>query len=68
MKINWNYIKMIALFLLVVFLYAFSSARNAKRIVSKPEVQFIGNKNLLYVDILYIYGTGLHVLNSMCKQ
>ncbi len=46
MRINWNYIKMIALFLIVVFLYAFSSIRNAKRIVSKPEVQFIGNKNL----------------------
>lgn len=46
MKINWNYIKMIVLFLIVVFLYAFSSARNAQRIVSKPEVNFIGNKNL----------------------
>ena len=46
MKINWNYIKMIVLLILVVFLYAFSSARNIKRQVSKPNIQFLGNKNL----------------------
>lgn len=46
MKINWNYIKMIVLLILVVFLYAFSSARNSKRLVSQPNIQFIGNKNL----------------------
>ena len=46
MKINWNYIKMIVLLILVVFLYAFSSARNSKRLVSQPNIRFIGNKNL----------------------
>ncbi len=46
MKINWNYIKMSVLLILVVFLYAFSSVRNGKRVVSKPQVEFIGNKNL----------------------
>jgi cell division protein FtsQ len=46
MKINWGYIKMTVLLGLVVFLYAFSSARNAKREVSKPLVEFVGNKNL----------------------
>ena len=46
MKINWDYIKMMGLLGLVVFLYAFSSARNAKREVSKPLVEFVGNKNL----------------------
>lgn len=46
MKINWNYIKMIVLLILVVFLYAFSSTRNAKRLVSQPNIQFVGNKNL----------------------
>ena len=46
MKINWDYIKMAVLLGLVVFLYAFSSARNAKREVSKPIVEFVGNKNL----------------------
>ncbi|MBB3123942.1 cell division protein FtsQ [Mesoflavibacter sabulilitoris] len=37
---------MIVLLILVVFLYAFSSARNSKRLVSQPNIQFIGNKNL----------------------
>ncbi|WP_236011169.1 cell division protein FtsQ/DivIB [Olleya sediminilitoris] len=37
---------MSVLLILVVFLYAFSSVRNAKRVVSKPQVEFIGNKNL----------------------
>ena len=46
MKVNWNYIKMIVLLILVVFLYAFSSTRNAKRLVSQPNIQFVGNKNL----------------------
>ncbi|PIB32862.1 hypothetical protein BFP78_00930 [Gaetbulibacter sp. 5U11] len=46
MKANWSYIKMVLLLGLVVFLYAFSSARSGKRLVSKPNVEFIGNKNL----------------------
>lgn len=46
MKINWNYINMIVLLILVVFLYVFSSTKNAKRLVSQPNIQFIGNKNL----------------------
>ncbi|WP_289043229.1 cell division protein FtsQ/DivIB [uncultured Olleya sp.] len=37
---------MSVLLILVVFLYAFSSVRNGKRVVSKPQVEFIGNKNL----------------------
>ena len=46
MKANWSYIKMGLLLGLVVFLYAFSSARSGKRLVSKPNIEFIGNKNL----------------------
>ncbi len=46
MRINWNYIKMFVLLVLVVFLYAFSSAKNSKRIVSEPEIQFLGDNNL----------------------
>jgi cell division protein FtsQ len=46
MKVNWNYIKMIGVLLLVVFLYAFSSGRNAKRIVAEPQVEFLGEHNL----------------------
>ncbi|WGD35318.1 cell division protein FtsQ/DivIB [Olleya sp. YS] len=46
MKVNWNDIKLLVLLGLVVFLYAFSSKRNAKRTVSKPHVEFLGNNNL----------------------
>ncbi|MDX1277637.1 cell division protein FtsQ/DivIB [Oceanihabitans sediminis] len=37
---------MFVLLVLVVFLYAFSSAKNSKRIVSEPEIQFLGDNNL----------------------
>ncbi|MGB6267846.1 MAG: hypothetical protein WBF67_02450 [Olleya sp.] len=46
MKINWNYIKIPFLLGLVVFLYAFSSAKNAKRTVSKANIEFVGSNNL----------------------
>ncbi len=46
MKINWNYIKMVGLFIVVVFLYAFASVRNNARKVSAPKIEFIGEKNL----------------------
>ncbi|HLV38074.1 MAG TPA: hypothetical protein VKY47_01370 [Xanthomarina sp.] len=46
MKINWNYIKMIALLFLVVFLYAFSSEKNKVRKVSDPVINFQGDNNL----------------------
>lgn len=40
------YIKVFVLLVLVVFLYAFSSARNSSRKVSAPEIKFIGEDNL----------------------
>lgn len=46
MRINWNYIKMIALLILVVFLYAFSSEKNKVRNVSAPVINFKGDNNL----------------------
>ena len=46
MQINWDNIKLIALFGLVVFLFAFASKRNAVREVSAPNVEFIGEDNL----------------------
>lgn len=46
MKINWNYIKMGFLLILVVSLFAFSSKKNDKRIVSIPEINFNGEENL----------------------
>ncbi len=46
MRVNWNYIKMVALLGLVVFLFAFSSSRNAVRKVSVPNIHFEGDDNL----------------------
>ncbi len=46
MRVNWNYIKMIVLLGLVVFLFAFASSRNAVRKVSQPNIQFVGDNNL----------------------
>lgn len=50
MKINWNYIKMPALLVLVVFLFAFASKRNGAREVSSPKVRFIGENNLFITN------------------
>lgn len=41
MKINWNIIKCIALLFVVVFLFAFSSTRNNKRIIATPKIEFV---------------------------
>ena len=46
MNVNWSYIKMFVLLVLVVFLYAFSGTKNKVRNVSQPQVQFLGDNNL----------------------
>ena len=46
MRVNWNYIKALVLLVLVGFLFAFSSIRNAGRNVSDIKVNFIGEDNL----------------------
>lgn len=50
MKINWNYIKMFVLLGLVIFLYAFSAARNSDRLVSEPKIVFVGESNLFITN------------------
>ena len=50
MRVNWNYIKMIVLLGLVVFLFAFASGRNAEREISKPNIKFIGENNLFITN------------------
>lgn len=45
MRINWNYIKMIVLTGLIVFLFAFASNRNASRTVSSPNIEFVGESS-----------------------
>ncbi|AUC82419.1 cell division protein FtsQ/DivIB [Lacinutrix sp. Bg11-31] len=44
MKINWNYIKGAVLLSLVMFLFAFSSARNGSRKVLKTTIEFVEEK------------------------
>ena len=44
MRVNWNIIKMLMLLCLVVFLYAFTSSRNAVRKVNEVNIQFSDNK------------------------
>jgi cell division protein FtsQ len=46
MQINYGYIKVLLLLVLVVFLYAFSSIRNATRTVGTPVIKFIDEDNL----------------------
>ena len=46
MRVNWNYIKAFVLLTLVVTLFAFSSSKNASRIISEPSIHFQGDNNL----------------------
>ena len=46
LRVNYSYIKIVVLLILVVFLFAFSSVRNSTRKVSAPEIKFIGEENL----------------------
>ena len=50
MRVNWSYIKLVVLLALVVFLFAFSSQRNANRNLSQPQVKFIGENNLFITN------------------
>lgn len=46
MRVNYNYIKVMLLLVLVGFLYAFSTIRNSTRKVGTPDVKFIGDEHL----------------------
>ena len=50
MRVNWNYIKMIVLLLVVVGLYAFSTTKNSIRTVSIPNIKFDGEDNLFITE------------------
>ncbi|MDO5977051.1 cell division protein FtsQ/DivIB [Flavivirga jejuensis] len=50
MRVNWSYIKMFVLLVLVAFLFAFASQRNAVRKVLGPQVKFIGESNLFVTN------------------
>ena len=46
LRAKLKYIKVLLLLALVVFLYAFSSIKNAERKVGEPTIKFIGEDNL----------------------
>ena len=46
MQVNWNYIKVISLLILVVTLFAFSSSKNSEREISEFKIHFQGDDNL----------------------
>ena len=46
MRVNYSYIKITLLILLVGFLFSFSSMRNSERKVSEPQIKFVGDDNL----------------------
>jgi len=50
LRINYNYIKIIGLLVLVGFLFAFSKHRNKNRAVAKPNIEFIGENKLFVSD------------------
>jgi len=63
MRINWDYVKVLALLVVVTGLYAFSNQRSHGKKVSRINIEFVGNQNLYLtegvVDKLLIqnYGT-----------
>ncbi|GGI56709.1 cell division protein FtsQ/DivIB [Winogradskyella haliclonae] len=46
MRVNYGYIKVLVLLVIVGFLYAFTNARNKSRVIAKPKVEFVGSDNL----------------------
>ena len=50
MRINWNYIKMIVLLLVVAGLYAFSNHRSNNKVVNGLDIEFVGEQNLYITE------------------
>jgi len=48
MRVNWSYIKILMITVVVGFLYAFSINKNNARLVSNPQILFGGEDN--YID------------------
>lgn len=50
MRINWNYVKVIALTLVLTGVYAFSNHRSKLKNVKTTKVEFVGNQNLYITE------------------
>jgi cell division protein FtsQ len=51
-KINWNNVRLALILGVVIFLYSFSSKRNAERMMTQTEVEFIDSENFITKDIV----------------
>ena len=65
MRVNYGYIKVLILLVIVGFLYAFTNARNKSRVIAKPKVEFVGSDNLFLTQdnvskLLIQNPSGLH--------
>ena len=52
MKINWNYIKIIALFVAIIGLYAFSNHRSNVKKIDEINIEFVGDQNLYITEAM----------------
>lgn len=50
MRINWNYLKIVALVSVIMGLYAFSNKRNRDKNVVVSKVEFLGDQNLYITE------------------
>ncbi len=50
MRINWNVLKVVALMLVIMGLYAFSNNRNRSKNVVSTRVEFLGDQNLYITE------------------
>lgn len=50
MRINWNFLKLTALILVIMGLYAFSNSRNSAKSVTGMKVEFLGDENLYLTE------------------
>ena len=70
MRINWNYIKVIALIIAVTGLFAFSNGRSDVRKISQIQIEFVGDQNLYITEgmvnklLIQSYGS----LNNVPKE
>lgn len=50
MRIDWNFLKIVALLLVIMGLYAFSNNRSSKKNVVRSKVEFLGDQNLYITE------------------
>ena len=70
MRVNWNYIKMIALLGVVIVLVAFATVRNETRKVSEFDIHFIGESNLFvtHETVSKLLIQNIHSVKNMTKE